>query len=126
MPLLDLFWTMLLFFLFFAWLMLLFRIFIDIFRNDTSGWAKASWSLFVIILPLLGTLVYLIAEGKGMAEGDLAAMTAAEEAQRQYIQNAAGGAGASSADELAKLGNLKTQGVISEEEFAAQKAKLLS
>lgn len=126
MPLLDLFWTMLLFFLFFAWLMLLFRVFIDIFRNDTSGWAKAFWTLFVIILPLLGTLVYLIAEGKGMAERDIAAMTAAEQAQREYIQNVAGGAGASSADELAKLGNLKAQGVISEEEFAAQKAKLLA
>lgn len=126
MPLLDLFWTMLVFFLFVAWLMLLFRVFIDIFRRDTSGWTKAFWSLFVIILPLLGTLIYLIAEGKGMAERDLAAMTAAEQAQREYIQNVAGGAGASSADELAKLGTLKAQGVISEEEFAAQKAKLLS
>jgi hypothetical protein len=127
MPILDLFWTMLVFFLFFAWLMLLFRVFVDIFRNDTSGFSKAIWSLFVIILPLLGTLIYLIAEGKGMAERDLAAMTAAENAQREYIQSVAGGGGgASSADELAKLGNLKAQGVISEEEFAAQKAKLLA
>lgn len=125
MPLLDLFWTMLVFFLFFAWLMLLFRVFIDIFRNDTSGVAKAFWALFVILLPLLGTLIYLIAEGKGMAERDLAAMTAAEQAQRDYIQSVAG-SGGGTADELAKLGNLKAQGVISEEEFAAQKAKLLS
>lgn len=123
MPLLDLFWTMLLIFLFFAWLMILFRVFNDIFRKDQSGWIKAAWVLFVIIVPLLGTLIYLIAEGGEMARRDADSFAAAEEAQREYIQSVAS---ASSADELAKLGTLKEQGVLSEEEFQAQKAKLLA
>lgn len=125
MPLFDLFWTMLWIFLFFAWLMLLFRIFNDIFRRDMSGWAKAGWSLFVIVLPLLGTLVYLIANGGGIAERDIASFKAAEEAQKSYIREVAGGGGGSAADELAKLGELKAKGVLTEQEFAAQKAKLL-
>lgn len=125
MPILDLFWTMLWFFLFFAWLMLLFRVFTDIFRKDASGFSKAIWCLFVIVLPLLGTLVYLIAEGGDMARRDVESMAAMEKAQKEYIQSVAG-SGASSADELAKLGDLKAKGVISEEEFAAQKAKLLA
>ncbi len=125
MPILDLFWTMLVFFLFFAWLMLLFRVFTDIFRKEASGFSKAIWCLFVIVLPLLGTLIYLIAEGGDMARRDVESMAAMEKAQKEYIQSVAGG-GASSADELAKLGDLKAKGVISEEEFAAQKAKLLS
>lgn len=125
MPILDLFWTMLVFFLFFAWLILLFRVFTDIFRKDSSGWTKAIWCLFIIILPLFGTLIYLIAEGGDMARRDVESMAAMESAQKEYIQSVAG-TGVSSADELAKLGDLKAKGVLSEEEFAAQKAKLLA
>lgn len=107
--------------------MLLFKIFGDIFRNkESSGIAKAFWTLFVIVLPLLGTLIYLLVEGKDMAQRDLDTMAAMEDAQRSYIQKVAGGGGASAADELAKLGELKNQGVLTEEEFAAQKAKLLA
>ena len=82
MPLLDLFWAMLWFFLFFIWLMLLFRIFGDIFRSDDmGGWAKAFWTLFVVVLPVLGVLVYVIARGQGMAERDMRQYQAAEAAE---------------------------------------------
>lgn len=125
MPLLDLFWAMLWFFLFFIWIMLLFRIFRDIFRSDDmGGWAKAFWTIFVILLPLLGVLVYVIARGKGMAERDVSDYQAAEAATQQYIKDAAGAT--SSADEIEKLASLRNQGVLSNEEFEAQKAKLLT
>jgi magnesium-transporting ATPase (P-type) len=124
MPLLDLFWAMLWFFLFFIWLMLLFRIFGDIFRSDDmGGWAKAFWTLFVVILPVLGVLVYVIARGKGMAERDMSQYQAAEAATQQYIKEAAGAS--SPADEIAKLAALRDRGVLSNEEFEAQKAVLL-
>jgi hypothetical protein len=124
MPLLDLFWAMLWFFMFFIWLMLLFRIFGDIFRSDDmGGWAKAFWTLFVVVAPFLGVLVYVIARGKGMAERDLRQYQAAEAANQQYIKEAAGTT--SAADELGKLAALRERGVISNEEFEAQKAVLL-
>ncbi|HEY7470186.1 MAG TPA: SHOCT domain-containing protein [Acidimicrobiia bacterium] len=126
MPLLDLFWSMLWFFLFFVWIWLLITVFADIFRSsDLSGWGKALWILFVVVLPYLGVLVYLIARGGSMQERAMEEMAEREKSYRQYIQEAAGSAGASAADELAKLGQLRAQGVITEDEFAAQKAKLL-
>jgi hypothetical protein len=126
-PLLDLFWAMLWFFLFFAWIWLLITIFADIFRSDDlSGWAKAFWTIFVVILPWLGVLVYLIARGGSMQERAMADAAAREKATRQYIQEVSSGGGASAADELEKLGKLQSQGVITAEEFAAQKAKLLA
>jgi len=124
-PLLDLFWAMLWFFLFFAWIWLLISIFGDIFRSDDlSGWAKAFWTIFVVILPWLGVLVYLISRGGKMQERAVAEMAQREQATKQYIQQAAGSG--SSADELEKLAKLQSQGVISADEFAAQKAKILS
>jgi hypothetical protein len=126
-PLLDLFWAMLWFFLFFAWIWLLISIFSDIFRSDDlSGWAKAFWTIFVVVLPLLGVLVYLIARGGSMQERAVAEMAAREKATRQYIQEVSSGSGASTADELEKLGKLRDQGVLSPDEFNAQKAKLLA
>lgn len=126
MPLFDLFWAMLWFFLFFAWIWLLISIFGDIFRsNDMGGGAKAFWTLFVIILPLLGTLIYLIARGGSMAERSLEAAKAQDAAAKAYIRDAAGG-GASAADELKKLADLRSSGVINDQEFEAQKAKLLA
>ena len=125
MPLLDLFWTFLMFFLFFVWLMLLFRIFGDIFRSeDMSGWGKALWTIFVIFLPFLGVLVYVIARGKGMAERDVKDYQAAEAATQQYIRETVGTS--SSADEIAKLAALRDQGVLSDAEFQSQKAALLA
>jgi len=124
MPLLDLFWAMLWFFLFFVWIWLLISLFSDIFRSpDLSGWGKAGWTIFIILLPLLGVLVYLIARGSSMQERAIADMAAREKATREYIQDVA--SSGSAADELTKLAALKERGVLTEEEFAAQKKALL-
>jgi hypothetical protein len=124
-PILDLIWTMFIFFVFVLWIWLLIAIFMDIFRShDMGGGAKALWVFFIIILPFLGVLVYLIARGGKMHE------RAAEQAAQQqkafdaYVKQAAGSG--STADDLAKLADLKQQGVITDAEFEAQKAKLLS
>jgi hypothetical protein len=127
MPLLDLFWTMLWFFLFIAWIWLLISIVTDIFRSDDlSGWAKALWILFVIIVPWLGALIYLIARGGSMQERAMRDATERAKAQRQYIQEVASTSGTSSAEELTKLAQLRDSGVITADEFEAQKAKLLA
>lgn len=125
MPLLDLFWTTLWIFLFIMWVWLLIAIFGDIFRREMSGWAKAGWVLFLIVLPLLGALIYLIAYGDDMQERSVRGYRAMEKAQKDYIRQVAGSGGASTADELSKLAALRDSGAITEEEFAAQKAKLL-
>lgn len=124
MPLLDLFWTMLMLFLWFAWFWVVISVVTDIFRNrETNGFTKALWVLFVIVLPWLGVLVYLIAQGDKMAERSLDVIRRREEAAQAYIRDAA--TAPSTADELEKLARLRDTGVISETEFAAQKAKLL-
>jgi hypothetical protein len=125
MPLLDLFFAMLWFFLFIAWIWVVISVLVDVFRSDDlSGWGKALWAIFIIVLPLLGVLIYLIARGGGMQERAVAQAAAHEKAQRAYIQQAAGSS--STADELEKLAGLRNSGVLSEEEYQAQKAKLLA
>jgi hypothetical protein len=129
MPLLDLFWTTLWFFLFFAWIWLVITVFGDIFRSrDLSGWAKAFWTLFVVFIPWLGVLVYLIARGKSMGERSVEAAVEREQATRDYIKNVADSNGSrpSTANELAKLAELHNTGVITSDEFDAQKAKLVA
>jgi hypothetical protein len=123
-PLLGLFWSMLLFFLFFAWLMLLFRVFADIFRSDIGGFAKAIWSIFVIIVPFLGVFVYLIAHGDAMTQRNIADAQQSQQAFQAYVRDAAGTGGV--AAELSQLADLKSQGAITDAEFEAQKAKLLA
>ena len=114
------------FFLFFIWIWLLIVVFGDIFRSrDLGGWAKAVWVIFVILLPYLGVFVYLIARGHKMAERAAEAAKQQEAAQRAYIQNVAGTA-PSSADEIARLADLKDRGAISDAEFERQKAKVVS
>jgi len=126
MPLLDVFWTMLWFFLWILWFFLLFRVLLDIFRSrDLGGWGKAGWVAFVIILPFLGVLVYLIARGRKMTDRDVADAQAQDKAFRTYVQEAAHGNGAGTADELAKLADLRDHGVISEAEFQQGKQKIL-
>jgi ABC-type multidrug transport system fused ATPase/permease subunit len=126
MPLLDLFWAMLWFYLFFIWIWLLISLFGDIFRSDDlGGWGKAGWTIFIIVLPFLGVLVYLIARGKSMQERALKQAAEQEKMNRQYIQEVSGAAATSTADEIAKLAALKDQGVLTNEEFNAQKAALL-
>jgi hypothetical protein len=111
-------------FLFFVWIWLLISIFSDIFRRDMSGWAKAGWVLFLIVLPLLGALIYLIANGGDMQVRQAKDYAAMEAAQKDYIRQVAGSGG--TADELEKLAKLRDAGTITEDEFAAQKAKLLA
>ena len=125
-PLLSLFVTMLIFFGFFIWIWLLIVVFGDIFRShDMGGFAKACWVLLVIFLPLIGVLIYLIARGGKMQD------RAARDAQQQqqefdtYVRDVAG-SGTTSADQLAKLAQLHDQGVITDQEFQAQKAKVMS
>lgn len=121
----DFLWFMIIAFIWVAWIMLLFRVFIDIFRANSSGWAKAGWSLFVIFAPFLGVLIYLIAQGGNMAQRDVESAQAMEKAQKEYIQSVAGSGGGTAA-ELEKLAELKSKGVLTDEEFSAQKAKLLA
>ena len=125
-PLLSIFWSMMIFFLFFAWIMLVFRVIMDIFRNhEMNGLAKALWLTFVIIIPWLGVLVYLLANGSDMAKRSVEQQQAAQDEFASYVRQTAGPA-TGSADELTKLAGLRDSGVITDEEFAAQKAKLLA
>jgi hypothetical protein len=126
-PLLSAFWTMLVFFLWIAWFFLLFKIVADVFRDHTlSGVAKVLWLIFLLFLPFLGAFVYIIARGNGMTERDIAQAKASEAAFQSYVRDAAGtGGGGGAADQLEKLAGLRDRGVLTEEEFAAQKAKIL-
>lgn len=119
-------WSIFWFFLFFMWIMLVFQIAGDLFRDpELSGWAKAAWLFFMIWVPYLGVLVYLIVRGKSMNERAVASMKAQEAAMQQYIQQAAGTSGGA-ASELAKLAELHDAGKLTDAEFAAMKAKLLA
>lgn len=125
MPLFDLFFSMLWFFLFIAWIWLLISVYADVFRShDLSGWGKALWVLFVLVLPYLGVLIYLIARGGKMQERSHAQVQQAQLATESYIREVAGAT--TPADELLKLGQLRDQGVLSSEEFETQKAKVLA
>jgi ABC-type multidrug transport system fused ATPase/permease subunit len=126
-PILDFFLTMLYFFLFVIWIWLLITVFIDIFRSrDMGGFAKALWVIFVIILPFLGVFVYLIARGGKMHERAAAEAVQQQKAFDEYVKQAAGTAGSGTADQLSKLADLKSQGVITDAEFEAQKSKILA
>jgi Short C-terminal domain/Phospholipase_D-nuclease N-terminal len=123
----QVFWSMLWFFCFFIWIWLLIVVFSDIFRShDLGGWGKALWIIFVIILPYLGVLVYLIARGHSMQERAMQQAQAQDAATRQYIQSVSGSGGGGTADEISRLADLKAKGVITDEEFATAKAKALS
>ena len=123
-PLLNLFWTMLMIFLFVFWIFILIQIVVDIFRShDMGGWAKALWLIFILILPFLGVLVYLIARGGKMQQHQVEAAKEQQQAFNSYVQQAAG---TSTADQLATLAKLKDNGTLTDAEFEAQKAKLLS
>ena len=126
-PLLNVFWTIFEFFLWVIWIWILIMVFIDIFRShDLSGWAKALWFLFVLFIPLIGVLVYLIARGGSMHERAAAQARHQDQEFRQYVQQAAASSPASTADQLSKLADLRDRGVISAEEFEREKAKVLA
>jgi hypothetical protein len=108
--------------LLFLWIWIAIGVVLDIFRShDLSGWGKALWLLFIVILPLLGVLIYLIVRGRGMHERTVGTARSQDEAFRQYVRRAA----ASPADDLAKLADLRDRGVLTEEEFQSAKAKAL-
>ena len=123
-PLLDIFWTILEFFLWLVWIWVFVMVIFDIFRShDLSGWAKALWVLFVAIIPLIGVLVYLIVRGGSMHERQAQQARQQDDAFRSYVQQAAS---PSSADQLAKLADLRDRGVITADEFEREKAKILA
>src|SRR5215469_3812524 len=112
-PLLSVFWTIFEIFLWVIWIWILIWIFIDIFRShDLSGWAKALWFLFVLFIPLIGVLVYLIVRGGSMHERAVQQAQRQDQEARQYIREAAGTSPASTADQLTKLADLRDRGVI--------------
>ena len=124
MPFLDMIWSIFVFFLLIAWIWVVISVISDIFRSkDINGFSKAIWMLFVIAIPWLGVLAYILLRGDGMQERNAQIMMDAAEKQRAYIQ---GMASTSTADELSKLAELKDKGVINDAEFEAQKARLLA
>ena len=119
--------SMLYFFLFFVWIWLLIVVFSDIFRSsDMGGWAKALWTIFVIVMPYLGVFVYLIARGHKMGEHAAQQAQAQDAAFRAYVKDAAGNGSSSPAAELDRLADLKARGVIDDAEFNRLKAKVVS
>ncbi len=123
-PLADLLWTMLEILLLFIWIWLLIVVFSDIFRSgDMKGWEKALWVIFVIVLPFVGILVYLIARGDKMQKHDTQDAQDAQQAFDAYVRQVAG---TGSADELAKLADLRDKGLLTDTEFESQKAKIIA
>jgi membrane protein implicated in regulation of membrane protease activity len=124
-PLLGVFWTIFEIFLWVIWFWILITVFIDIFRSpDLHGFHKALWFLFVLFIPLIGVLVYLIARGGKMHEHAVRQAQQQDQQFRQYIKETADSGNA--ADQLAKLADLREKGVITDEEFQQQKAKVLA
>jgi|tagenome__1003787_1003787.scaffolds.fasta_scaffold20644676_1 hypothetical protein len=122
-PLADVIWTMLVFFGFVIWIWTLFMVFADLFgRDDVGGWGKAGWTLFVIVLPLLGVLVYLIAEGKGMAQRRVKDVQTTQAQFDDHIRTVAGGA----AGEISQAKQLLDSGAITPQEFEQIKARALA
>ena len=124
-PILNVFWTILMVFLWVLWFWVLITVFIDLFRSrDLSGWAKALWFVFILVFPLIGVLVYLIARGGKMHEHAAREAELQDQQFRRYVQEAAGSQG--SADQLAMLADLRDRGVITADEFDREKAKILA
>jgi hypothetical protein len=118
-------WTMFIFFLWVIWIWLLIVVFSDLFRrHDTSGWAKAGWCVFIILLPFLGVFVYLIAQGKQMGERRMAEVQAAQQDMDTYVKQVA--ASADPAEQIAKAKQLLDSGAIDQAEFDSLKAKALA
>ncbi|MFF4273370.1 SHOCT domain-containing protein [Streptomyces sp. NPDC001536] len=129
-PLLNAFLTIMWVFLWVMWFMLLFRVFADIFRDDSmSGWGKAGWSVFCIVLPFLGCFVYLIARGRSMGRREVSAARRSEEEYREYLRAAVGAtesAPAGHVEELSKLAGLHDHGDITDAEYQRAKEKVLA
>jgi hypothetical protein len=124
-PFIDVFWTMLVFFGWVIWIWILITVLVDLFRrHDISGWGKAAWTLFVIILPFLGVLIYLIAQGKHMAERRAEEVQASQAAFDGYVRDVAASTGP--ADQIARAKDLLDKGTIDQTEFEQLKRKALA
>ena len=124
-PFMDVLWTMIIFFAWVAWIWMLIVIFTDVFRRrDIGGWAKAAWVVFMIILPFIGVLAYLIAQHDGMAQRQADAMSQAQQQTDEYIRSVATNGGGA-ADQIAKGKELLDSGAISQAEFDSLKARAL-
>jgi hypothetical protein len=123
-PFIDVLWSMIIFFFWVIWIWIVITVLIDVFRrDDIGGWAKAAWVIFVVVLPWLGVLIYLIAEHDGMRERGMKQAHAQQEAFDEYVRDAAGGG---SVAEIARAKELLDSGTITQEEFEAIKAKALA
>ena len=126
-PFLDIFWSMLIFFFWVISISILVTVLIDVFRrHDLSGWGKAAWVLFVIVLPYLGVFIYLIAQGKGMAERRAAEVRDSQASFDSYVRDVAGSGSAAPADQIAKAKELLDSGAIDQAEFDKLKQKALA
>jgi hypothetical protein len=124
-PFLDIFWTMIIFFCWVVWIWMMVIILTDVFRRgDISGWAKAAWTVFLIVLPFLGVLVYLIAQHDGMADRAAERVRGEQAQMDSYVRSVAADGGAAS--EIDKAKQLLDQGAITQDEFNALKAKALA
>jgi general stress protein CsbA len=125
-PFLDVLWTMILFFCWVAWIWLLIVIISDVFRRDLSGWAKAAWIVFLIVLPFLGALVYVVANGKEMTERRVRDVAASQAHLDDHIRSVAGGGDGGAAGEIQRAKQLLDGGAITQQEFEQLKAKALA
>jgi len=124
-PLLEVFWTMLIFFAFFVWIWLLITVFSDLFRrDDISGWLKVAWIIFIIVLPYLGVFVYLIAQHKGMTERVIEQQETAKTQMDTYVRSVA--SESDPAEQIAKAKTLLDAGTITQSEFEQIKRKALA
>jgi hypothetical protein len=126
-PFLDVFWTMMVFFLWVLWLWILFTVFADVFRrDDLSGWGKAGWIIFTIVLPYLGVFIYLITQSKGMTQRNLERARAQRAQFDDYVRSTAGGGGGGAAAEIERAKALLDSGAIDQADFEAIKRKALA
>jgi general stress protein CsbA len=123
-PFMDVLWTMIIFFCWVAWIWMLILIFSDLFRRDISGWAKAAWIVFLIVLPFLGALVYVIANGREMTERRVRDAAGAQADFDTYVRSVAEAGG--TAGEIEKAKQLLDSGAITQQEFEQLKAKALA
>jgi Short C-terminal domain/Phospholipase_D-nuclease N-terminal len=122
-PFMDVLWSMIIFFFWVIWIWIVVTVLVDIFRrHDIGGFAKAAWVIFVVILPWLGVLIYLIAQHDGMRDRRIKEVQDQKQAFDSYVRDAAGG----SADEIARAKELLDSGTITQQEFDALKAKALA
>jgi general stress protein CsbA len=125
-PFLDVLWTMILFFCWVAWIWLLIVIISDVFRRDLSGWAKAAWIFFLIVLPFLGALIYVIANGQAMTERRVQDVVASQQHLDNHIRSVAGSSDGGAAGEIHRAKELLDSGAITQQEFEQLKAKALA